>query len=79
MTAVCLRNMLVEETIVNYKDAWVGRGSPLSNDGMYLGGHTVPPNLGKEDKHLAKEFGKRQLNLAINLRVMREKEPIPTN
>ena len=29
VTAVCLRNMLVEDTIVNYKDAWVGRGSPL--------------------------------------------------
>ena len=57
--AVCLHNMLVEDTILNYKDARFGRGSPLSNDEMYLDGHTVPPNLDKEDKHLAKEFRKR--------------------
>jgi hypothetical protein len=79
VTAVCLHNMLVEDTIVNYRDARVGRGSPLSNDGMYLDGHTVPPNLDKEDKHLAKEVGKRRLNLAIRLRVMRGKGPIPSD
>ena len=78
VTAVCLHNMLVKDTIVNYRDARVERGSPLSNDGMYLDRHTVPPNLDKEDKHLAKEFGKRRLNLAIHLRVMREKGPIPS-
>ena len=77
--AECLHNMLVEDTIGNYRDARVGRGSPLSNDGMYLDGHTVPQNLDKEDKHLTKEFGKRRLNLAINLRVMREKGPIPSD
>ncbi len=79
MTAACLHNMLVEDTIVNYKDARVGRGSPLSNDGMYLNGHSVPPNLDKEDKHLVNEFGKRQLNLEIHLRVMREKGLIPSD
>jgi hypothetical protein len=77
--AVCLHNMLVEDTIVNYKDARFGRGSPLSNDEMYLDGHTVPPNLDKEDKHLAKEFRKRRLNLAIHLRVMHEKGLIPSS
>ena len=79
VTAVCLNNMLVDDMVVNYKDARVGRGAPLMNDGMYLDGHTTPPSIDKQDKHLAKEFGKRRLNLAIHLRVMREKGPIPTD
>ncbi len=49
------------------------------NDGMYLDEHTTPPSIDKQDKHLAKEFGKRRLNLAIHLQVMREKGPIPTD
>ncbi len=79
VTAVCLHNMIVDDTIMNYKDARVGRGSPLNNGGMYLGRHTVPPNIDKQDKHLVKKFGKRWLNLAIHLWVMREKGPIPSN
>jgi hypothetical protein len=79
VTAVCLNNMLVDDVLVNYKDARVGRGAPLMNDGMWLDGHTTPPSIDKQDKHLAKEFGKRRLNLAIHLRVMREKGPIPSD
>ena len=79
MMAVCLNNMLVDDMVVNYKDARVGRGAPLMNNGMYLDGHTTPPSIDKQDKHLAKEFGKRRLNLAIHLRVMHEKGPIPTD
>jgi hypothetical protein len=79
VTAVCLNNMLVDDMVVNYKDARVGRGAPLMNDGMYLDGHTIPPSIDKQDKHLAKEFGKHRLNLAIHLRIMLEKGPIPTN
>jgi hypothetical protein len=77
VTAVCLQNMLVDDMVVNYKDARVGRGALLMNDGMYLNGHKVPPSIDKQDKHLAKEFGKRRLKLAIHLRVMHEKGPIP--
>ena len=76
MTAVCLHNMLVDDMVVNYKDTRVGRGAPLMNHGMYLDGHTVPPSIDKQDKHLAKEFGKRRPNLAIHLRVMCEKGSI---
>ncbi len=47
VTAVCLHNMLVDDMVVNYKDARVGRGAPLMNDGMYLNGHTVPPSIDK--------------------------------
>jgi hypothetical protein len=65
--------------IVNYKDPQVERGAPLKNDGIYLNGHTVPPNIDKQDMHLVREFGKRRLNLAIHLRVMREKGPIPSD
>ncbi len=79
MTAVCLNNMLVDDMVVNYKDTRVGRGAPLMNDGMYLHGHTTPPSIDKQDKHLAKEFAKHRLNLAIHLRIMREKGPIPTD
>ncbi len=79
MMAVCLNNMLVDDMVVNYKDARVGRGAPLMNDGMYLDGHTTPLSIDKQDKHLAKEFGKRRLNLAIHLQVMCEKGPIPTD
>ena len=28
VTAICLHNMLVDDMVVNYKDAWVGRGCP---------------------------------------------------
>ena len=68
LTAVCLHNMLVNDTIVNYKEARVGRGSPFHNNRMYLDGISAPPNIDKlVDKHLAKEFRKRRLNLAIHL------------
>ncbi len=72
MTAVCLHNMLVDDMVVNYKDARVGRVAPLMNDGMYLDGHMVLPSIDKQDKHLAIEFGTGQLILAIHLRVIRE-------
>ena len=76
MMAVWLHNMLVDDIAINYKDPRVGRGAPLMNDGMYLDGHTVPPSIDKQDKHLTKEFGKQRLSLAIHLRVMHEKGPI---
>jgi hypothetical protein len=43
VTAVCLHNMLVDDMVVNYKDARVGRGASLMNYGMYLDGHTDFP------------------------------------
>ena len=75
----CLNSMLVDDLVINCKDAWVGRGAPLMNDGMYLDERMTRPSIDKQDKHLAKEFGKCRLNLAIHLRVMREKGPIPTD
>jgi hypothetical protein len=79
MAVVCLHNMLVDDMVINYKDARVGRGALFLNNGMYLDGYTLPPSIDKQDKHLAKEFGKRRLNLAMHLWVMREKGPIPSD
>ncbi len=76
LMAVCLHNMRVDDMVFNYKDARVGRGALLMNNGMYLDEHTVPSSIDKQDKHLTKEFGKQRLSLAIHLRVMHEKGPI---
>ena len=71
--------MLVKDTKTNHSDSRVEKGAPLVKDGIYLDGHTIPPNVDKFNLHLAKEFGRRRNALATHLRVHREKGPIHLN
>ena len=41
---------------MNHLDTRVGRGALLGKDGIYLDGHTIPPNVDKFNLRLAKEF-----------------------
>jgi hypothetical protein len=52
--------MLVDDMIIKMKDARVGRGALLGNNGIYLDRHSVPTTVDKPDLHLVKEFGKRR-------------------
>ena len=79
ITCSCLHNMLVKDIKMNHSDTHVGRGAPLGKDGIYLDGHTIPPNVDKSDLHLAEEFGRRRNALATHLRVHGEKGPIHLN
>ena len=58
LTCACLHNMLVKDTKTNHSDSRVEKGAPLVKDGIYLDGHTIPPNVDKFNLHLAKEFGR---------------------
>jgi hypothetical protein len=64
---------------MNHSATRVGRGAPLGKDGIYLDGHTIPPNVDKSNLHLAKEFGRQRNALATLLRVHHEKGPIHIN
>ena len=55
VTCSCLHNMLVDNMDIKHLDTRVGRGAPLGKDGIYLDGHTHPPNVDKSDLYLAKD------------------------
>jgi hypothetical protein len=76
LTCACLHNMLAADRKIRHLDPRVGRGALLGKDGIYMYGHTTPPNVDKSDLHLAKEFGKRQKVLATHLCAFCEKGPI---
>jgi hypothetical protein len=75
VTCSCLHNMLIDDMQMKHSDTRVGWGALLGDDGIYLDGHTKPPNVDKSDLHLAKEFGECQNALASHLRIHREKSP----
>ena len=53
----------------------MGRGAPLGKDGIYVDGHTIPPNV----DNLAKEFRMQKNALVTHLHVHREKGQINLN
>ena len=71
--------MLVKDMKMNHLDTRVGRGAPPGKDGIYLDGHTIPPNVDKSDLHLAKEFRMQKNALVTHLHVHREKGQINLN